>query len=161
MVIPVEVHPGRQEIQRIVRSGDRLAIEGLLPVRFVLHPVTRTRLTRTGWMQRLQAEPGINLLARTDYVSFVALMVDASLLMTDGGSNQEEAAMLGLPTLLMRAATERPDGIAEGRVLLSGLDRAVIRAFVQRHAGTPWPLLDVEKTSPSARIVDVLARKAG
>jgi protein-L-isoaspartate(D-aspartate) O-methyltransferase len=35
MVIPVEVHPGRQEIQRIVKSDDRLEIERLLPVRFV------------------------------------------------------------------------------------------------------------------------------
>lgn len=35
MVVPVEVHPGSQEVQRIVRSADRLAIERLLPVRFV------------------------------------------------------------------------------------------------------------------------------
>jgi protein-L-isoaspartate(D-aspartate) O-methyltransferase len=35
MVIPVEVHPGRQEIQRIVRSNDRFIVEELLPVRFV------------------------------------------------------------------------------------------------------------------------------
>jgi protein-L-isoaspartate(D-aspartate) O-methyltransferase len=35
MVIPVEVHPGRQEIQRIVKHGEKLDIEWLLPVRFV------------------------------------------------------------------------------------------------------------------------------
>ena len=35
MVIPVEVQPGRQEIQRIVKNGDDLDIAGLLPVRFV------------------------------------------------------------------------------------------------------------------------------
>ena len=35
MVIPVEVQPGRQEIQRIVKNGDELDIAGLLPVRFV------------------------------------------------------------------------------------------------------------------------------
>jgi len=35
MVIPVEVHPGRQEIQRIIKLGEKLDIEGLLPVRFV------------------------------------------------------------------------------------------------------------------------------
>ena len=35
MVIPVEVHPGRQEIQRIVKHGEKLDIEGLLPVRIV------------------------------------------------------------------------------------------------------------------------------
>src|SRR5262245_26340640 len=35
MVIPVEIHPGRQEIQRIVRHGEQYDVEGLLPVRFV------------------------------------------------------------------------------------------------------------------------------
>jgi len=35
MVIPVEVEPGRQEIQRIVKHGETIDIAGLLPVRFV------------------------------------------------------------------------------------------------------------------------------
>jgi protein-L-isoaspartate(D-aspartate) O-methyltransferase len=35
MVIPVEIRSGIQEIQRIVKNGDHLDIEGLLPVRFV------------------------------------------------------------------------------------------------------------------------------
>jgi protein-L-isoaspartate(D-aspartate) O-methyltransferase len=35
MVIPVEIRPGLQEIQRIVKNGDDVDVEGLLPVRFV------------------------------------------------------------------------------------------------------------------------------
>ena len=128
----------------------------VVPIRFVLHPVTRRKLQKTGWMERLLAEPGLTLLPRTDYVSFVALMVGACFLMTDGGSNQEEAAMLGLPTVLLRTATERPDGLASGGVVLSGLDRRLVRAFVQRHAGATWPIARVERKSPSRKIVDVL-----
>lgn len=127
-----------------------------LPVLFVLHPVTRKRLKSTGWWSRLASEPGITLLERTDYIGFTRLMVRARMLMTDGGSNQEEAAMLGLPTLLLRTETERPDGIEDGGVQLSGLDPMKARAFVARHAFEAWSLRALPAASPSARVVDAL-----
>ena len=136
---------------------DRIvAASRALPVRFVLHPVTRRRLAETGWFARLQAEPGITLSERTDHAGFVRLMLAASCLLTDGGSNQEEAAMLGLPTLLLRDSTERPDGIADGTVVLSRLDAATIEAFIHRHVGRTWTPTAVAGDSPSARVVDAL-----
>lgn len=129
-----------------------------LPVRFVLHPVTRRRLRRSGWWNRLQNESGVSLMERMDYVAFVKLMVGARFLMTDGGSNQEEAAMLGLPTVLLRDATERGDGLDAGTVVLSGLDPQVVRDFVRDHRGGGWAIREIGGASPSARIVDELAR---
>ena len=60
--------------------------------------------------------------------------------------------MLGLPTLLLRMETERPDGLDAG-VVLSRLDPAVARGFVATHAGKPWRLRAVDVNSPSERIV--------
>ena len=127
----------------------------VLPVKFVLHPATRERIRRSEWGPRLAQAPGLELLERMDYPQFVRLLVGSRFLMTDGGSNQEEAAMLGLPTLLLRRATERPDGL-DANVSLSGLDRAAIRAFVARHAGQTWQPLPVPDQSPSGRLVDHL-----
>jgi UDP-N-acetylglucosamine 2-epimerase (non-hydrolysing) len=132
-----------------------IAASALLPVNFVLHPVTKRRLEATGWAQRLKQTEGVMLTERTSYPEFVELMLGARLLMTDGGSNQEEAAMLGLPTILMRRATERHDGL-DANVVLSGLDREVIRAFVKKHSAANWAVLAVEGSSPSERIVDRL-----
>lgn len=137
-----------------------IATAAELPTRFVLHPVTRKRLQRTGWIDRLRGVPGLTLMERVDYVSFVALMVGARFLMTDGGSNQEEAAMLGLPTLLMRTETERGDGLDSGSVELSGLDDSHIHTFVRSHADKSWQLRIIEDQSPSARIVDTLLAAA-
>lgn len=134
-------------MQHVIETSHRL------PVRFVLHPVTRRKIARSGWLARLQAEPGIELLERMDYISFVRLMIGARFLMTDGGSNQEEAAMLGLPTLLLRTATERPDGLADGGVELSNLEPERMRAFVDRHTTGSWPLRSVPAESPSREIV--------
>ena len=90
-----------------------------------------------------------------DYPDFVAMLIGSRFLLTDGGSNQEEAAMLGLPTLLLRRATERPDGLGDN-VVLSGLQRDAIRAFVARNMDKRWRLRLVDSASPTAHIIDVL-----
>lgn len=132
-----------------------LYVASITPVRLVLHPVTRERIKRTGWWDRLSAQPGLELMDRMDYPDFVKLLVGSSALLTDGGSNQEEAAMMGLPTLLLRRATERPDGLG-ANVVLSELDQKCIRDFIRRHAGQRWPLCMPDTNSPSKVIVDVL-----
>jgi len=125
------------------------------PLKFVLHPATREKIRASEWLPRLQAAPGVELLERMDYPDFVRLLAGCCFLMTDGGSNQEEAAMMGLPTLLLRRATERPDGLGDN-VVLSGLESSCIRSFVARFAGRPWDIRLLEEGSPSSRIVDVL-----
>lgn len=125
------------------------------PLKFVLHPVTRERLRASQWLPRLQATPGLELLERMDYPDFVRMMSASCFLMTDGGSNQEEAAMLGLPTLLLRRATERLDGLGDN-IEMSGLERERIRRFAAEHAGKRWTMRALQQGSPSAAIVDAL-----
>ena len=128
---------------------------GVLPIKFVLHPATRERIRKSDWLEKLQQQPALQLLDRMDYPDFVELLVGSCCLLTDGGSNQEEAAMLGLPALLLRRATERPDGLGNG-IELSYLQPETIRAFVSRYAGKTWTLRPVEEISPSKIIVDAL-----
>ncbi|MFG5778549.1 UDP-N-acetylglucosamine 2-epimerase [Comamonas sp. J-3] len=138
--------------------GEVLHAATLLPIRFVLHPATRERIHQTGWLKKLQAQPGLQLLDRMDYPDFVRLLVGSCCLLTDGGSNQEEAAMLGLPTLLLRRATERLDGLGDG-IVLSHLKPEVIRSFLSNHANKTWNLRKVEGASPSKIIVDSLTEQ--
>lgn len=132
----------------------------ILPLKFVLHPATRTKIADSRWKAKLEAAPGLRLMDRVDYPDFVRMLVGSCLLMTDGGSNQEEAAMLGLPTLLLRRATERSDGLGDS-VELSNLDRAAIARFVRNHADRHWSIRELPDTSPSAIIVDeIVAEQA-
>jgi UDP-N-acetylglucosamine 2-epimerase (non-hydrolysing) len=57
-----------------------------------------------------------------DYLPMVHLMRRASLVLTDSGGLQEEAPSLGIPVLVMRLVTERPEGIQAGTVRLVGTD---------------------------------------
>jgi UDP-N-acetylglucosamine 2-epimerase (non-hydrolysing) len=88
-------------------------------VHFILHPATRGRLEKYGLMQCLAAAPGVRLSPRMGYGAFLRLASGAACVLTDGGSNQEELAVLGVPTIVMRAHTERPDGLG-GNVVMEG-----------------------------------------
>ncbi len=70
--------------------------------------------------------PNIILLNPVDYLPMVHLMKHASLVLTDSGGLQEEAPALGIPVLVMRAVTERPEGVSAGTVRLVGTDQEQI-----------------------------------
>jgi len=62
----------------------------------------------------------VHLCEPADYVTFVALMSRADLILTDSGGIQEEAPALGIPVLVARETTERPEGVEAGVVRLVG-----------------------------------------
>jgi UDP-N-acetylglucosamine 2-epimerase (non-hydrolysing) len=65
----------------------------------------------------------IELREPPDYMEFVQLMQGAHLVLTDSGGVQEEAPALGLPVLVLRRTTERPEGIDAGTAKLVGTNR--------------------------------------
>lgn len=64
----------------------------------------------------------IFLMPPLDYLPMVHLMKRARLVLTDSGGLQEEAPGLGVPVLVLREVTERPEGVAAGTVRLVGTD---------------------------------------
>ena len=80
-----------------------------------------------GPVQRILAEyPNIHLIEPLDYLPFVALMSQATLVLTDSGGVQEEAPSLGKLVLVMRDTTERPEAVEMGAAKLVGTDREAI-----------------------------------
>ncbi len=67
--------------------------------------------------------PNVMLLPPMDYLPWIHLLKYATLVLTDSGGIQEEAPGLGVPVLVMREVTERPEGIEAGTVRLVGADR--------------------------------------
>jgi UDP-N-acetylglucosamine 2-epimerase (non-hydrolysing) len=58
-----------------------------------------------------------------DYLPNLQLMKRATLVITDSGGIQEEATGLGIPALVLREVTERPEGVATGALRIVGTDR--------------------------------------
>ncbi len=70
--------------------------------------------------------PNIFLLPPLDYLPMVHLMKHSTIVLTDSGGLQEEAPALGVPVLVMRSVTERPEGVNAGTVRLVGTDTGQI-----------------------------------
>ncbi len=75
---------------------------------------------------------GISLIEPLDYLSLVHLMKQADLILTDSGGIQEEAPSLGVPVLVLREVTERPEGVEAGVSLLVGTNKRRIVEETER-----------------------------
>jgi UDP-N-acetylglucosamine 2-epimerase (non-hydrolysing) len=73
----------------------------------------------------------VHLTAPLAYPDFVWAMGRATLALTDSGGVQEEGPALGLPVLVMREATERPEGLLSGNARMVGADAFAIVAAVR------------------------------
>ena len=143
----------RQRLTQILDLLDRLSRGHRLV--FVLHPATEKKLAAFGLLNRLQQDANIDLRPRMGYLAFLRLIRGARFVVTDGGSNQEELSYLGIPTLLMRKATERNEGL-DSNVTIANYDAAVVDRFaadLSAARAAPAMLPDAE---PSRIIVDRL-----
>jgi UDP-N-acetylglucosamine 2-epimerase (non-hydrolysing) len=70
----------------------------------------------------------VYLVPPLEYDAFVRVMERATLVLTDSGGVQEEAPSFGVPVLVMRNRTERPEGVDAGCARLIGTDESAIFA---------------------------------
>jgi UDP-N-acetylglucosamine 2-epimerase (non-hydrolysing) len=89
-------------------------------------------------MRRLLAEvQDVALVQPCGHQELLRRLRDADLVLSDSGGIQEEAPALGVPLLVLRDKTERPEGIAAGNAVLVGTERERIVAEAQRVLSDP------------------------
>jgi len=97
--------------------------------------------TVTATMCRLMGKrPTIRLLAPMSHPAIIQAMRKADLVLSDSGGMQEEAPALGVPLLVLREKTERPEGVACGSMELVGTDPSRIVATINRLRHEPAAL---------------------
>ncbi|WP_298366200.1 UDP-N-acetylglucosamine 2-epimerase (non-hydrolyzing) [uncultured Lutibacter sp.] len=86
----------------------------------IVYPVHLNPNVQKPVIELLSGYSNIHLITPLDYPSFVWMMMQAYLIITDSGGVQEEAPSLGKPVLVMRDTTERPEAVTTGTVKLVG-----------------------------------------
>jgi UDP-N-acetylglucosamine 2-epimerase (non-hydrolysing) len=92
----------------------------------VVYPVHLNPVVREIAAEILGDDPRIQLIEPLDVIDFHNFASRAYLILTDSGGVQEEAPSLGVPVLVLRDTTERPEGIAAGTLKLAGVDEETI-----------------------------------
>ena len=83
----------------------------------------------------MSADARIRLLQPLDHRSMIAAMTRSTIILSDSGGVQEEAPALGIPLLVLRTKTERPEAIECGSMKLVGTDPERIVAEVRHLLG--------------------------
>lgn len=106
-----------RELCRAIRDlARKYAREG---IHFV-YPVHLNPNVRAPVGEILSDIPNVSLIEPVDYLTLVQLMKRATIILTDSGGIQEEAPTFGVPVLVLRDTTERPEGVDAGVARLVG-----------------------------------------
>lgn len=102
----------------------------------ILYPVHLNPNVQAPVRRILGDAPRVRLIEPLGYPAFARLMKRATLILTDSGGIQEEAPALGVPVLVMREETERPEAVEAGVSRLVGTDPVKIVGEAQRLLGS-------------------------
>jgi UDP-N-acetylglucosamine 2-epimerase (non-hydrolysing) len=129
---------------------------------FFLYPVHLNPRVRDVVGGRLAGLPNVLLTAPCAYRPFLRLLDNSLFIMSDSGGIQEEAPSLGKQVLVLRDATERPEGVAAGVCRLVGTNPEAILAAAEELFARPGPGAGIENPygdgRAAERVVGVLEK---
>jgi len=151
-----------QPLENICHALRELAVRGDVEIVYPVHLNPRVQEPVNRILKNI---PHITLLPPLDYLPMVHLMKHANLILSDSGGLQEEAPSLGVPVLVLRETTERPEGVEAGTSKLVGTETSHIVRQAQRLLDDPIAFAEMAKaTNPygdghaAERILEALFR---
>jgi len=130
----------KEKFGRLLKALSELKAQYKVPVIVSTHPRTRKRLEALG----KKAPKGLQFLAPLAFADYISLQRAALCVLSDSGTLTEEASLLGFAGVMVREAHERPEGMDEGTVIMSGTRPERILAAVKvaterfARAGRTW-----------------------
>lgn len=122
---------------------------------FSVHPRTKAKLGNWGGRERvIVSEP-------FGFFDYAALQYDSLCVISDSGTLAEEAALLKFPAVQVRHATERPEAIDEGNMIMADVDTiaAAVRMTTEQTRYTEQPFfvpLDYQTEQVSKKVVRII-----
>lgn len=134
----------------------------------VVYPVHLNPAVREIANEILGESTRIHLIEPLEVIDFHNFLARAHLILTDSGGIQEEAPSLGIPVIVLRDTTERPEGIEAGTLKLAGTEESTIYRFTKELLANTKIYEKMSKASnpygdghASKRIVDTILHQFG
>lgn len=149
-----------QNLLDMVETLNALAETYQHPVIVSTHPRTRKRLDA---LNLGALNPHIQFLKPFGFCDYIKLQMESLCVVSDSGTITEEGSLLNLPAITIRNAHERPEGMDEGTLIMSGLKKErvldAVRVIVAQHDKTKRvvdPVGDYEAMAVSKQLLRVV-----
>lgn len=144
----------------LLASVNAIAAKYEMPIIFSTHPRTRKRLEDRGTKD---LDSRIRFLKPMGFFEYVKLQMHATCVVSDSGTITEESTILDFPAITIRQAHERPEGMDEGTLIMSGLapERVLesIAIVISHQAEGPRPFKlvpDYDTSNVSKKVVRII-----
>jgi UDP-N-acetylglucosamine 2-epimerase (non-hydrolysing) len=129
---------------QLLNSLNAVAAKYKMPIIVSTHPRTRQKLEQ---LDRKDTDKRIRFLKPLGFFEYVNLQQNAYCVISDSGTITEESSILNFPAIMIRQAHERPEGMDEGTLIMSGLDPTRVLQSIEIMTS------DLPKSGRSTKIV--------
>lgn len=114
--------------RNLLLSLNRLATDYNKRIVFSTHPRTYKKISQ---LKNLELNPLIELIKPLGFFDYISLQMNSMCVVSDSGTITEEASILNFPAITIRQAHERPEGMDEGVLIMSGLTPDIVSQSIK------------------------------
>ena len=143
----------------LIKSLNEVAEKYQLPVIVSTHPRTKNRIDQLD--KKIEINPLVKYLKPVGFFDYIKLQQSAFCVISDSGTITEESSILSFPAIMIRKAHERPEGMDEGTLIMSGLKSERIIESIevvtkQHNIKSPQIIKDYDVENVSIKVTRII-----
>ena len=128
------------------------------PVIFAVHPRTQKLLEKNN----IQLHDLVRTMKPLGFADYIKLQQNAFCVISDSGTITEESSLLGFPAITVRQAHERPEGMDEGTLIMTGLDKDTVLDSIEVVTSQKMPIVnDYDSDNVAQKVVRIIMSYTG
>ena len=146
-------------ITKLLSSLNAIAEKYKKRIIFSTHPRTRSRINNL--KKKIEINELIEFVKPFGFNDYMKLQINSICVISDSGTITEESSFFGFPAITIRNAHERPEGMDEGTLIMSGLEKNIIIKSIeillsQSKERKPYIVKDYDLDNVSLKVIRII-----